>query len=63
MQRKHERIYRQYRIMKKYDAKLTKWGQSLGLRIPKDIVQKYKFKSDEEVTIILEKEGIKIIPM
>ncbi len=51
-----------YRAMKKFHAKLTKWGLSLGLRIPKELVDKYKLTAEEEVTILPEKGGIKIIP-
>jgi len=51
-----------YRDMKRYHVKISKWGMSLGLRIPKELVQKYDFKDNEEVTIVPEKEGIKIIP-
>jgi len=51
-----------YRAMKKYHVKLTKWGESIGLRIPKEVADKYNFKFDEEVTIIPEEKGIKIIP-
>ena len=51
-----------YREMKRFNAKLSKWGMSLGVRIPKELVEKYNFKDNEEVTMIPEKEGIKIIP-
>jgi hypothetical protein len=54
-------IAEKYRIMKKYNAKLSKWGLSLGLRIPKDLVKEYGFSDDEEVTIIPEKRGILIL--
>ncbi len=50
-----------YRNLKRYSAKLSKWGQSLGLRIPKDLAKKYNFKDDGEVTIVPEEGGIKII--
>lgn len=52
-----------YRELKKYHVKVSKWGKSLGLRIPKDLVKKYKFKDDKEVVIIPEDKGIKIIPI
>lgn len=55
-------IAEKYRIMKRYNVKLSKWGLSLGLRIPKDLVNKYKFKDNEKVTIIPEEKGIKIVP-
>jgi antitoxin component of MazEF toxin-antitoxin module len=48
--------------MKRFNAKISKWGMSLGIRIPKELVKKYNFKDNEEVTMIPEKEGIKIIP-
>ena len=62
MQQLHN-VAEKYRQMKKYNAKLTRWGQSLGLRIPKEIAKRYNFKDDEVVTIIPEKEGIRIIPI
>ena len=46
--------------MKKYQVKLSKWGMSLGIRIPKELITKYKFYNNEKVTIIPEKEGILI---
>lgn len=55
-------VAEKYRAMKKFNAKISKWGLSLGLRIPKELVEKYHFKNNEEVTMIPEKEGIKIIP-
>ena len=50
-----------YRILKKYNVKLSKWGLSLGLRIPKELVEQYKLKNEKEVSIIPEKSGIRII--
>jgi len=50
-----------YRILKKYNVKLSKWGLSLGLRIPKELVDKYKLKDEREVSIIPEKSGLRII--
>ncbi|MFC1769055.1 AbrB/MazE/SpoVT family DNA-binding domain-containing protein [Nanoarchaeota archaeon] len=61
MEQLHE-VAQEYREMKKYNAKISKWGLSLGLRIPKELVERYKLKDDEEVTIIPEENGIKIIP-
>ena len=55
-------ITNKYRIMKKYRAKLSKWGLSLGVRIPRELEKKYKLKRDHEITMIPEKEGIRIIP-
>lgn len=56
-------VAEKYRTMKKFNAKISKWGMSLGLRIPKELVKRYNFKDDEEVTIIPEDKGIKIIPV
>ena len=50
-----------YRILKNYTVKLSKWGLSLGLRIPKELVEKYKLKNEKEVSIIPEKTGLRII--
>lgn len=54
-------VAEKYRAMKRYSAKLSKWGLSLGLRIPKELVRKYNLKQEEEVIIVPEKEGIKIV--
>ncbi|MFH1592605.1 MAG: AbrB/MazE/SpoVT family DNA-binding domain-containing protein [Candidatus Woesearchaeota archaeon] len=55
-------VAEKYRTMKRYRVKLSKWGLSLGIRIPKELVNKYKLSDDEEVSIIPEKDGILIIP-
>ncbi len=55
-------VAEKYRVLKLYHAKMTLWGQSLGLRIPKTLVARYHLKPNEEVSIIPEKEGIKVIP-
>ena len=55
-------VAKRYRTMKKYHAKLSKWGLSLGVRIPKELVSKYSLSDEEEVSIIPEKKGILIIP-
>jgi len=53
----------QYRTLKSYHAKLSKWGLSLGMRIPKEVVHKYDLKNNSEVVIIPEAEGIKVMPV
>ena len=55
-------VTEKYRIMKKYHVKLSKWGLSIGLRIPKEITKKYHFKANEEVAIIPEEKGIRVVP-
>ncbi len=52
-----------YRDMKRFHAKVSTWGMSLGLRIPKELAKKYDFRNNREVTIIPEKEGIRVIPV
>lgn len=56
------KIADKYRKIKTYYAKISKWGLSLGFRIPKELTQKYRFKSNSKVKIVPEKEGIRIIP-
>ncbi len=56
-------VAQKYREMKMFRAKLSKWGMSLGLRIPKELAERYHLKDNEEVTIIPEDKGIKIIPV
>ena len=51
-----------YRQIKRHQAKISKWGFSLAFRIPKQIAKKYNFKDKENVCIIEEKEGIRIVP-
>lgn len=60
MKQLHE-VAEKYRTMKLYHAKVTRWGQSLGFRIPKALVTKYHFKANDEVALIPEKNSIKII--
>lgn len=54
-------VAEKYRKMKRYSAKVSKWGTILGVRIPKELVKKYKLKENEEITFIPEKDSIKII--
>ncbi|MFQ5620263.1 MAG: AbrB/MazE/SpoVT family DNA-binding domain-containing protein [Candidatus Nanoarchaeia archaeon] len=58
----HE-VAQKYRTLKKFHVKLSKWGLSLGLRIPKELIEKYHFRPNEEVTIIPEEDGLKIVPL
>jgi len=54
-------VAEKYRTLKKYEVKLSKWGLSLGLRIPKELVDKYHLRDNEDVSIIPEEKGIRII--
>lgn len=55
-------VAEKYRTIKKYHVKLSKWGLSIGLRIPKELVKRYNLKDDKEVAIIPEDKGIKVVP-
>jgi DNA-directed RNA polymerase subunit RPC12/RpoP len=55
-------VAQKYREMKTFHAKISRWGMSLGIRIPKELVKKYNFKDEEEVTIIPEEKGMKVMP-
>lgn len=61
MQQLHN-VANKYRTIKNYHVKLSKWGLSLGIRIPKQVVKKYRLRNNEEVIIIPEEQGIKILP-
>ncbi len=61
MKQLHE-VAKKYRKMKKYQTKISKWGLSLGLRIPKEVAKKYNLKDKKEIYIVPEKGFIKIIP-
>ena len=50
-----------YREMRKYTAKISKWGESFAMRIPKELVKQYELKQNKDVTLIPEKKGIKIV--
>ena len=56
-------VANKYREMKKFYAQISKWGMSLGLRIPKELVERYHFQNEKEVAIIPEDKGIRIIPV
>lgn len=55
-------VAEKYRAIKSFHVKLSKWGLSLGVRIPKEVVKKYNLKDNEEITLIPEERGIKLIP-
>ena len=54
-------VAEKYRTIKRYHVKLSKWGLSLGLRIPKELVKRYNLEDNKEVSIIPEDKCIKII--
>lgn len=58
----HE-VAEKYRMLKRYQVKISKWGVSLGIRIPKDVAKKYGFDEGQEVLLIPEKKCVKLIPL
>ena len=60
-QQLHE-VAEKYRTLKRYNVKLSRWGLSLGIRIPKDLIKRYKLKEETKVSIIPDKKGIRIVP-
>lgn len=58
MQQLYE-VAEKYRAMKRRRVKLTTWGVSKGIRIPKELVKKYRFAG--EVSLIEEDDGIRIV--
>lgn len=59
MEQLHE-VAEKYREMKRFKVKLNRWGMSLGLRIPKELVSRYKLKDKKEVVMIEESNGIMV---
>ncbi len=43
-------VAEKYREMKRYRAKLSQWGKSIGLRIPKELAERYETPLHELVS-------------
>lgn len=54
-------VAERYRKIKRFNARLSKWGNSLGLRIPKAIQERHDLDADSDVFIIDEKDGFKVV--
>lgn len=50
------------KLRKAKEITFAKWGNSIAVRIPHDIVEKYKITSGKHGIMSNDKEGIKIIP-
>ena len=50
------------KLRKAKEVTFTKWGNSIAVRIPQDIVHEYKIKVGKSGILTKEKNGIKIIP-
>ena len=57
-----QEIAAQSRALKTYSAKITKWGASLGIRIPKELATTHNITHNEEVVIVPEKGGFRVVP-
>lgn len=51
------------RLRKAKDIVFAKWGNSIAVRIPNDIVEEFNIQSGKEGILIKEKEGIRIVPI
>lgn len=50
------------KLRKAKDIIFSKWGNSIAVRIPKEIVEEYHIKSGKHGILTKDKESIKIIP-
>lgn len=57
-------VGREYRKIKKAKRAVCKmWGNSLALRIPKEVASEYKLKDGSEVLLKKEKKGLMLTPI
>ena len=57
-----EETARMYNKLKRYSVKISKWGDAVAFRVPKEIVKQQKLKVGNNVYIIPEKKGFKVVP-
>lgn len=58
-----EVLARKYRKLRKAkEVTFAKWGNSIALRIPSEIVAEYNITSGKQAILTTDKKGIKIIP-
>lgn len=60
MEQLHE-VAEKYREMKKYRVKLSMWGKSRALRIPKELTKAYGLQKVSEVSLVPDKKSIRIV--
>ena len=58
MKQLHE-VAERYRTLKTYRVKVSRWGGSVGIRLPRELAKHYHFK--DEVTLLPEKDGVRIL--
>jgi hypothetical protein len=57
-------LAKKYRELRKSkDITFSKWGNSIAVRIPSEMVEEYGIKSGSHGTLTKDKEGMKIIPV
>ena len=60
MDQLHE-VAEKFRKLKLHQATLSRWGKSIGLRIPKELAEKYKFGAGNKVFLLEEKDSIQVV--
>ena len=50
------------KLRKAKEITFSKWGNSIAIRIPRDIVEEYQITSGKQGILTKDKEGIRIIP-
>jgi len=50
------------KLRKAKEIKFAKWGNSIAVRIPSDIISEYHIKAGKQGILTKDKDGIKIIP-
>ncbi|MFH0715105.1 MAG: AbrB/MazE/SpoVT family DNA-binding domain-containing protein [Candidatus Diapherotrites archaeon] len=60
MKQLHE-VAQKYRTVKQYTAKISKWGESMAIRIPKPLAKEMGLKEKKNVSLVREKDSIRII--
>jgi|GEM_PF-433149 len=55
------RSYTKYNKMPVIEVKLRKWGHSLGVIIPKEIIEREKVRENQTIRIMLMKDSAKVL--
>jgi antitoxin component of MazEF toxin-antitoxin module len=54
-------VAERYKEWKAHRAKVSRWGSSLGIRLPKELAAQYGIKEHDQLHFIPEKDGIKLV--
>lgn len=60
MRQLHE-LAEKYKAIRRYQTKVSKWGESLAIRIPKELAKKYKLKANDEMQLVPDKGAIRLV--